>query len=326
MSLSAKTLKTLWGRAGGRCSYPDCRAVLSVDEDETALPTLIGENCHIVAERDRGPRADRNMPLDQRNSYRNLILLCRNHHRVIDDLVNGEREYSIARLHRMRDCHEGWVREQLGMDEVKQTDEEYYAEIVDVWEKKCHVDEWQNWSGYILSAAGPQMVNDVDRDIDSSRPWLLSRIWPNRYPSLESAFQNFRLVLDDFHNTFLSHARDFGDRLMTRKFYQIDEWNPERYNLLLDRYMYHVGLVCDLMLELTRAANLVCDEVRKNLMPEYRRAEGRLMVESGPHLDLAIRETVVLYSADEARNSQPYPGLDAFRKDRVKRSLHYGND
>ena len=69
-------------------------------------------------------------------------------------------------------------------------------------------------------------------------------------------------MLEDFHNTFLSESEAFGERLMTRKFYKITEWGEERYRFLLRQYEYHVGLVSDLMLELTRAANLICDEVR----------------------------------------------------------------
>jgi hypothetical protein len=48
----------LWGRAAGRCSFPGCRIRLVEDATETDDPALVGENCHIVAEADGGPRAD----------------------------------------------------------------------------------------------------------------------------------------------------------------------------------------------------------------------------------------------------------------------------
>ena len=112
-SISVKTQKMLWGRAAGRCSKPDCRVDLYEDETETDDSTLVGENCHIVAEKDDGPRPDPAMPVARRNSYANLILLCRNHHKVIDA---QEGEYTVELLHRMKSEHEAWAREKLGFD------------------------------------------------------------------------------------------------------------------------------------------------------------------------------------------------------------------
>ena len=70
-------LKMLWGRAAGRCSHPDCRMDVFFEEREADTPTLVGENCHIIAENDGGSRSDYSVPLDQNNSYSNLILMCR---------------------------------------------------------------------------------------------------------------------------------------------------------------------------------------------------------------------------------------------------------
>ena len=139
MTVSIKTQKMLWGRAAGLCSHPDCRLNLFFDEAEADTPTLVGENCHVVAENDGGPRADLSMPLDQRNSYSNLILLCRNHHKLIDDNEKGARAFPVDRLHQIKRAHEEWVRNQLGFDAAKQADGEAYAQIVDRWERLCHL-------------------------------------------------------------------------------------------------------------------------------------------------------------------------------------------
>ena len=326
MSLSNKTLKMLWGRAAGRCSHPDCRLDVFFDESEADTPTLVGENCHVISEKDGGPRSDPSVPSDQIDSYSNLILMCRNHHKVIDDTENGEREYSIERLRQIKRDHETWVRDQLGMDPDKQRDEEYYVQIVDGWESKCHIDHWLAWSSSILSHGQPAMQKDVSADLEDARRWIMNRVWPQRYPTLERAFENFRLVLEDFHNTFLSETEVLGERLITVRFYQIREWNEERYQSLLRQYEYHVGMVSDLMLELTRAANLICDEVRLNLMPWYRRDEGRLMVQSGPTLDLSFTEWVAQYRPEETLAGRPYGGLEAFRNDRSTRDgVHFGS-
>ena len=322
VSISIMTQKMLWGRAAGRCSKPDCRISLFEDETQTDNAALVGENCHIVAESDGGPRADPTMPINERDSYANLILFCRNHHKVID---GQEGEYTVERLHVMKAEHELWVRGQLGFDAAKQFDDEQYANIVDTWERLAHINEWLAWSSHVLAAGQPSMWNGVDRDLQELRNWLLSRVWPGRYPELEKAFENFRRVLQDFHNRFHDHAVPFGEgSLITEKFYQIREWNEKRYKQLADQYDFHVDIVEDLMLELSRAANLICDRVRQYLIRSYRLQEGRLVVQTGPTPLLTFHDIVVQYSASERSREFPYSGFETFLIDRTTRDLHFG--
>jgi hypothetical protein len=313
----------LWGRAAGRCSKPECRQYLFEDETEADDATLVGENCHIVAEADDGPRGNSSMPVEQRNDYPNLILLCRNHHKVIDAQENT---YSVEVLHQMKRDHEAWVKEQLEFDQAKQFDDEQYAGIIDEWERLAHVDRWLGWASYVLSSDHPRMESGLDRDLDELRKWLLVRAWPERYSHLEDAFHNFRRVLSDFQETFRKHAYLIpdGDWLYTRKFYQISDWNPERYERLHKQYEFHVDLVEDLMLELTRAANLLADRFRQNILQSYRLKEGRLAVEYGPLEDLRFRTVVVQYTAEQRGERMPYPGLPEFLTMRAGRDHYFG--
>ena len=315
--ISIRAQKTLWGRAAGRCSFPDCRVEVFFEE-EASNPTLIGENCHVVAEKDDGPRGDPNFPVDQRNSYSNLILLCRNHHKVIDDLENGAKGFPVEKLRDMKLAHEAWVREQLCFDLDKQQDDEAYADIIDKWEIRACLDEWSEWSFWILAMRCPSMKTDVSSELDQLRRWLLCRVWPRRYPKLEDAFENFRRVLEAFQNTFYEHADLRGDKFMTRKFYSIPEWNPERYHALAEQYDHHIFLLADLMLELTRAANLVCDLVRSNILYGYRREQGRVLATDGG------RHWVAEYSADERKLRFPFLGLDSFLLERQTRDFCFG--
>jgi len=263
------------------------------------------------------------MPIEQRNTYRNLILLCRNHHKVIDA---QEREYTVEKLHQMKDTHEAWVRQQLGFDSSKQLDDERYAGIVDEWERLGHLDEWLAWSSHVLGGGQPSMQLEIERDLSLLRSWLLNRVWPGRYSSLNRAFENFRQVLSDFHETFKEHAVQLGDSdtLMTEKFYKIQEWNEEKYRRLFQRFDFHVDLVQDLMLELARAANLVCDRVREFILPSFRIAEGRLVVQTGPTWDFKFHNIVVKYDDEERSRPNPYPGLKAFMVERANRDMHFG--
>jgi hypothetical protein len=323
MTISVKAQKMLWGRAAGRCSRPECREYLYEDETEADEATLVGENCHIVAESDDGPRASPSMPVGQRNGYSNLILLCRKHHKVIDA---QEHTYSVEVLHQMKRVHEAWVKQQLGFDEAKQFDDEQYAGIVDEWQRLAHVAEWRAWASWALSNGQPKMSAELDRDLSELRGWLLSRVWPDRYPELRDAFENFRRVLSDFQERFREHADETrgGGSFTTRRFYKIDEYNEERYSRLLKEFEFHVDLVEDLMLELTRAANLVADRIRQHLIRGYGLKTGRLVVEYGPLLDFSYRTVVVQYSSEERKEKLPYPGLAQFLARRAERDHSFG--
>ena len=86
MSISLKTHKMLWGLAASRCAFPDCRhRELVMDANQTDDESLVGDACHIVAHSPTGPRADPSLTPEQRDHYDNLILLCKVHHKQVDD-------------------------------------------------------------------------------------------------------------------------------------------------------------------------------------------------------------------------------------------------
>jgi hypothetical protein len=88
----------------------------TVDGESMALiPVVVGEEAHIVAEEDNGPRGDPSMPIGDRNAYPNLLLLCPTHHRLVDK--NNGIHFSVAQLREMKDAHEALVeRRRTGAD------------------------------------------------------------------------------------------------------------------------------------------------------------------------------------------------------------------
>jgi hypothetical protein len=71
-------------------------------------PSVIGEEAHIVAQKADGPRGNPDFTGDL-DHYNNLILLCRKHHKIVDDQVT---EWSIERLRQTKAEHEqGGARE-----------------------------------------------------------------------------------------------------------------------------------------------------------------------------------------------------------------------
>lgn len=110
---------------------------------------------------------------------------------------------------------------------------------------------------------------------------------------------------------------------MTEAFYRIPEWDPERYEKLLQRYEEHVDLIADLVLELTRAANYVCDQVRIDLYGGFRLKEGVALLERGPDSELRWQILRVEYQKEE-RSDCPYPGLTTFKRVRESRDYCVG--
>ena len=108
MTISAHNRKLLWGRSGSRCAMCQCELIMpgtSVDDE-----SIIGDECHIVSPVSGGPRHDPEFPREKLNNYANLLLLCKVHHKLIDDQWS---EYTASRLAKKKANHEKWVSEQL---------------------------------------------------------------------------------------------------------------------------------------------------------------------------------------------------------------------
>jgi hypothetical protein len=98
------TMKKLWGFSGMRCYSPECNSLL-LAKDHT---TLIGYIAHIEAAEKNGPRFRMEMKNEDRRSFNNLILLCDECHKIIDNKVN-EAVYPVALLQKWKNSCESKV-------------------------------------------------------------------------------------------------------------------------------------------------------------------------------------------------------------------------
>lgn len=322
MGIQVKTHKMLWGRSGNICAFPDCKKELVMDIHETDDISVIGEEAHIVAREIDGPRGNSPITPDQRDKYGNLILLCSIHHKVIDD---HPETYPVELLNQYKKKHEGWVSQNLKLDKLKQKEDEIYASYIDELIRLADIENYKVWTSWLLSSDHPQMSKDHYDRLRQLITYILSRVWFGRYPELENSINNFNNVLNDLLKVFDHHAEKVGDgtEYWTRKFYKIDRWDEELYNKLLKKYMFHIKLIDDLTLELTRAANYIFDKVRQDLVSGFRINEGVLLVEAGPFRDFSWLAYRAEYRKEETTNS-PYPGLREFMTIRSSRDFNSG--
>jgi hypothetical protein len=115
MGISQKDIKLLWGNSGSRCAI--CRTELIQDKKAGDLSYVLGEQAHIVGEKQNSPRGDSSLSVEERNKYNNLILLCPNHHTEID---KNEYNWSIEKLHQQKSKHEKWVNDSLNISSPPQ--------------------------------------------------------------------------------------------------------------------------------------------------------------------------------------------------------------
>ncbi len=101
-AISQKTKQQLWGQAAGRCEI--CNKLVFADSLYGDSENL-GEIAHIQGV--NGPRHNASMTSDEVNSIDNLMLLCLEHHKLID---SKPEEYPTERLIKDKKNHEERVR------------------------------------------------------------------------------------------------------------------------------------------------------------------------------------------------------------------------
>jgi len=117
MSLTDKTRKSLWARSGNRCLL--CRLELVQRVEDTDRNLIVGEECHIISAKEKGPRASKDFTGDY-DSYENMVLLCATDHKRIDELTDI---YTVEKLKQMKAIHEDWVKSTLERDAIAFTND-----------------------------------------------------------------------------------------------------------------------------------------------------------------------------------------------------------
>ncbi|MEU9042990.1 MULTISPECIES: HNH endonuclease [unclassified Kitasatospora] len=272
----------------------------------------LGEEAHIIAENDGGPRADPRMPKPERDSYANMILLCEEHHKVIDS-ANGK-FFSVDQLLVMKSEHEERVKRQRDRhSQERQAKDENMAALLSEWERQVLLDDWDAWTSWLLSPH-PRMTSERFSHLQNSHTWVKSRFFPpGDYRQLARAFKNFSLAWGDlmqFLDIHFKNARWDPRQLELHAKYKEIPWDPPMYERLGKEFDDNCDIVHLLTMQTSAAANFLLSAVRESFDPVYRFDIGFITVTRGPDEMLRFQHYRPEYSADDLKREFPYLGMD----------------
>lgn len=144
MAVPLAQQRKLLQRSGNICAFPGCRLLLTAEGTEDDSVVVLGQIAHIVAESPDGPRGKSPMTAKQRNSYPNLILLCNQHHQLIDS-EEALATYTVERLTAMKQDHEAGIertlrgRRNVADDLPPMVQETVYSNLLPVRQMPLHI-------------------------------------------------------------------------------------------------------------------------------------------------------------------------------------------
>lgn len=98
MALKEKDIKKIWGLSGGICAK--CKTELFKDDE------IIGEQAHCIARKDKNLKSFKDIPIEEKDRYENILLLCASCHEETEN-------WSSEELLRLKYEHEESVRDTL---------------------------------------------------------------------------------------------------------------------------------------------------------------------------------------------------------------------
>ncbi|MGF1339549.1 HNH endonuclease signature motif containing protein [Streptomyces flavovirens] len=324
MAIGSTARKILWARSSDVCAFPDCDQQLTVNLHDDGSKSLeaagipLGEEAHIISGSKGGPRYDALYPPEKVDTYENLILLCPTHHRLIDK--KGGAGFTVETLRKIKSDHELSQRSQKTSQQKRNEEIELRTiALIEAWANKADLDRWESliWK---LNVPIQRLKEDEIANLTQLGEWAMTRSWPPAYPEVARSFDNYSSVLCDTIN----HIRKSFEPIEGRddiweiyREYKHRLLSQEGYDAALKDFEYRSDVLCELSLELTKAANFVCAAVRSELDPLFRFEEGVLphRVGDGVFSNTYTREE---YGNTELDQTRPYPGNKAI-EERVRK-------
>lgn len=196
--------RLLLARCGGYCANPDCPSPdLFPAVDQEHVPT-VAEMAHIIGQSPAGPRGSDPLPASDRDLYENIVLLCANCHKLVDDMrLKGT--YTVELMRAWKSRIEERIKAAAGTPRLDSRDE-LSRRVATLLRKNRGI--WRNYGPESQYASDP-----FSEAPDTWRSLVRSEILPNSREILRLIDANARLLSEDELETvedFRAHVYGFA--------------------------------------------------------------------------------------------------------------------
>ena len=182
---SENTVKILCGKAAGMCEFEGCNKRLFYD-GVTHSQFNNAYVAHIVASSANGPRGDKELSSQLSDKLENLMLMCADHHKLIDDPITGPRDYPVERLKEMKKAHEEKIARICDLFHVPKTEiVRFSSPIKGVTPVQI---DYNLAAKAVLPDKQPDSPYGIDIIISSSRPYRTKEYWDECCYKMELLF------------------------------------------------------------------------------------------------------------------------------------------
>lgn len=184
------TIKKLFGLSGNKCAFSDCEQDL-ITTDEV----IVADICHIEGEMPNSPRYNSKKSTEELDDFPNLILMCKTHHKVIDD---REDIFTVEKLLEIKAKHE--EKYSSNLYQVSDAVLDKFLKI-EVTQQPVHLGSGDQ----IVTQTGD--VNIEITSIDETGK-LFQLLFERNFPKLRAeAERAARESVEDYCKTFMNSAK-----------------------------------------------------------------------------------------------------------------------
>lgn len=182
---SENTIRILCSKAAGMCEFEGCNKRLFFD-GVTLAKFNNAYVAHIVASSANGPRGDKVKSSQLSDKLENLMLMCADHHKLIDNPTTGPQDYPVERLKEMKKIHEERIEKICNLFNVPKTEIVCFTSPI---EGVTAVDiDYELAARAVLPIKQPASSYGINLQVKSAYPYTSKEYWNDCYRQLKSSF------------------------------------------------------------------------------------------------------------------------------------------
>ncbi len=199
---SDNTIRILCSKAAGMCEFEGCNKRLFYD-NVTLSQFNNAYVAHIVASSAKGPRGDAVLSAQLSDKLENLMLMCADHHKLIDQPTSGPRDYPVEKLKAMKKAHEEKIDRICGLFHVPKTEIVRFSSPIK-GTTAVNID-YNLAAKAVLPNKQPDSPYGIDIAISSCKPYRSIEYWN------ECCYQMNLLFNTNLYNPYIQfHKADFS--------------------------------------------------------------------------------------------------------------------